>query len=438
MNRKLILIFSFFLFSFIACSHKISLYQKYGVDKIGDSLIISENKLPLDLQFLIETFYPLGVRKFTFENKQFTIAKTVIISNKKNIILEGSEKTKIIFIGKGPLFEIHGSNNIHFRNLFLHSTNTNNLAGQFCFETSKQNPTENIKIEHCVFSERNSSSGFNNILYVFPHSDFVNFNNNTINCLLGSDSGNGYGVLSVNAKKGKYKYNTIYGRTDHGRHAFYLSAGASENIVENNIIYNIPVSAISLAAKSDQMPTMKNTIKSNIILGGATKFTNIGLITLFGNVHENIVSDNSLSSSNSYGIMLNATFGNGKERASKNILRGNSFKNIARAGIFVGGVKDTKIICNEFSSFSERDSLVYPAISVTMDINGNYGSDNITIEKNKTFYNKYGKNSVDVTSSKKHSSNITIRNNKFETLSKGKISLPKGYKVLKERSEKKD
>lgn len=395
-------------------SNKVKIESKFGQQVSIENDIVKikpvKNRAICNFEEILDFYTKHGLFSYEFTNGDYYFSKPLLI-NEKNIKIKGNVNTEFIYSGTKSMFVLKNADGFSVSHINFKSTNVNPKKEIYCFETLVGTISNNINISNCTFSGTNQSSGFNNILYLRNGCKGTIFSSNVINNLLGDESGNGYGVLCTACSDSNFSKNKMYGKVGLGRHAFYLSAGARNNIVENNEMYDISVSAISIAAKGNQQTSQNNIIRNNIFKGGVSKYINCGMLTLFGNVNDNIVKNNTFIDSGSYGIINNATFADGKERSNGTIINKNTFKNIYRASIFLGGVKNVTVKDNSFENISIERKELYAPIVVTSDINLNYGCENISISGNKSLDKS---KIVKIAKSKVPSKNIRIKNQRKE------------------------
>jgi parallel beta-helix repeat protein len=196
---------------------------------------------------------------------------------------------------------------------------------------------KNVYIYNCSFSKTNSG------VKLDTGASHWQVCNNYFSDLVGVTSGRGYGILVGAANYNLFHGNTFLGTPTSGRHAVYLSAGASYNIVSDNIADSFPSSAFPIYSKPNQPPCVHNKIQGNLAVNNGNRTTNDAAgIELTGVCQNNTILGNTIVNQGAHGIILSdANQGGGNQ---DNIIDGNTIDNAGWHGIYVKGPSISRII----------------------------------------------------------------------------------------------
>lgn len=200
--------------------------------------------------------------------------------------------------------------------------------------------------------------------------------------IIGSSS-SGYGILFGGDVGGGSSYaiisnNLFYCSGTRGRHAVYLSAGASRNLVTGNTIFGFQLTKIVVFALAAQATCTKNIISNNVSYAGGSGGTN-GCFDVEGNATENVIQGNRSYDYNGYGVLI-SNQSNGATPTSNNQVLDNYIVRAAFNGIRVEGADKTLIKGNSMHEISDASAHTYFGIQLVQQ-NGTATS-NTTIADN--------------------------------------------------------
>jgi Right handed beta helix region len=324
------------------------------------------------------------------EDKSYFLNKTTIIQ-KSNFKIIGKKNSIILCENQTlPAIILKDCNNLTFSNIcFKGNYSLENIVNTYLIKTDYDSQNQNITFNDCTFEGVNKGKGFSSIFLIDKGSDHFTFKNNLFKDTKGFKSGQGYNVIISESKNHVIENNVFTGDSIGGRHGVYICCGSSGNIIRNNTFSGFHFAAITIGAYEHQKACTNNSIIGNILNNdNIEKGIFEGQISVFGNTQNNVIEKNTINGSNSYGILLNAYFGDGKD--SNKIVRGtkiidNELKNIYKSGIVNAGCKNTLISGNKLTNISTISRNVYSGIWIGDDQNYKIISQNVTVEKNKYF-----------------------------------------------------
>jgi hypothetical protein len=196
---------------------------------------------------------------------------------------------------------------------------------------------------------------------------------NEFDGLIGDISGTGYGVLCAEtASRNIVHGNLFIGSAGNGRHAVYISVGATHNRVSDNIVISFNHSAFVCRAEAAQAGVYHNVISGNTIEGGGTLATaEDSGINIGGKASFNVVENNLIRDFQNDSISVNDQGHGGL--TIDNIIRSNSIFNSAYCGITIIGAKRTLIVGNNIRNSSTSSAGVYA--DVVCHSTGTFGSE---------------------------------------------------------------
>lgn len=228
-----------------------------------------------------------------------------------------------------------GGDSVSIRAITFHGVAVDGTTTQYAIFSAGGTQASKVSVTECVFTGADNGHAFNNAIKIDANCLAWNVSANRFLQMAGNDgnTGAGYGVICGATSKSIITKNWFYGSAFGGRHAVYLSAGASENIVSFNEIDGMRSSSINVYATTLQPACAKNLITKNIIKNEVTGQSGSGGIGVQGNVTENVVEGNTITDCTSPAIQINA-FTYNPCLAVGNTVRGNK---IARCGTDAGG-----------------------------------------------------------------------------------------------------
>jgi parallel beta-helix repeat protein len=181
--------------------------------------------------------------------------------------------------------------------------------------------------------------------------------------LLGVTDGTGYGVLMGQATGNIVSGNSFLGSRGQGRHAVYISAGATANLLASNEVDNFAEAAFPVNTYEWQPPSQFNHIAGNVIRNTPTSSTTgSAAIELYGRTSHNSVVGNLIVSPSVHGIILEDGGRGGTNEG--NSVRDNKVYQAGQAGIFLEGAKDADISGNTVFNASQSSPGTYSGIRV--------------------------------------------------------------------------
>jgi hypothetical protein len=220
-------------------------------------------------------------------------------------------------------------------------------------------------VKDCIFSGPDATTGFN-VGIIATTCDNVQVSGCLFNTLVGTTSGNGYGIqLNTDCLYGRITDNTFdmaISGSDSGRHAVYLSAGTSYTTVRGNKIDDCLDEAISVFSTTEAGNNFQVglVITENIIKSCGNK--GIGLT---GQVRGAVVSNNQIIDNDSDTKAAIEVEGNATNTPTHNIITSNYMETIDNIGVKILGGDDNLIANNIVKGFSLGTADTYAAIHLT-------------------------------------------------------------------------
>jgi len=211
-------------------------------------------------------------------------------------------------------------------------------------------------------------TGTNNGIGLTDGTDWI-IARNHFEGLVGTASGDGYGVLSPDASaRNQVIHNIFIGAAGEGRHAVYFSVGATDCVAAHNTIKNFNFEGIVCGASSAQAGLFRNLIYDNSVFGGGTVGTaESGGILVRGKSEDCVVSANLVQNFDNCGIIVD--HGGQGQLNKRTIVSGNVVELCSLIGIQVIGAQDCTTIGNTVSNNSQDSPGSHAGIQV-----GNSGS----------------------------------------------------------------
>lgn len=255
-----------------------------------------------------------------------------------------------------------GASASHFSNFQIQGAATSETTSQFAIFTEAASIPTHITLDHLLISGANATTGCNNGIKLDTNADDWVIHHNRFERLIGATDGHGYGVLVGAALRNQIAWNHFAGSTGQGRHAVYLSGGASYNVITHNSVDNFAEEALTISTYKGQPASQYNQIIGNTIHQGGQLTTDSGAIGVYGVSSYNRIANNTVVGYRGEGIIITDAGQDG--RCMGNEVTGNTIRNVARVGILIKGAKDTIVESNKVFHASQSDHGAYAGILV--------------------------------------------------------------------------
>ena len=234
--------------------------------------------------------------------------------------------------------------------------------GWYAIMTAAGSPPTDVTVSNLLISGRDALTGCNNGIKLNAGSDRWVICNNQFERLTGTADGSGYGIL-LESHHNVIKDNIFRGRRDtHGRHAVYLSSGASFNIVADNMTDMFNEEGITIYSKREHPPCRNNSIVNNLINGGGRLTVDSGGIGVYGNAINNHIEGNTVRDYDGYGIVVSDASQGGICIGTE--VLGNAVRNAGTIGIVIVGAKQTNVQSNTVFRASRSEPGQHSGIDV--------------------------------------------------------------------------
>jgi len=190
-------------------------------------------------------------------------------------------------------------------------------------------------VDHVLFSGPDATHGFNNAIKISTDCDDWQVSDCIFERLIGTHSGYGYGVLVGPCSGGIFSNSRFIGAVGQGRHAVYLSAGASQHLVCDNIVTDFAEAAFPINTYAWQGASAHNRIVGNTVIDGGSLTADAAAIGIYGKSQYNVIEGNLIVGQHASGIIV-SDFGSGG-LCIGNVVRGNTIIDVDRLGIAVMG-----------------------------------------------------------------------------------------------------
>lgn len=221
-------------------------------------------------------------------------------------------------------------------------------------------------IDHVTFSGTTGSNGCNIQIHSDSTSSGNTISHNTLTQAIGTIN-TGYGVLLETSANNVVKFNSSIQSATQGRHHIYLSAGASANLVTNNVLNSGADDQIDIYALDTQRTCQYNTIQNNTLHGAGSNVGGEAAIHLAQNVTHNTISNNTIWNSTISGIEVEASATLGQSHADANYIQANQIYFAGEFGIEILGSSSNIIQDNTIYESSQNSTNGYPGIEVSSD-----------------------------------------------------------------------
>ena len=310
------------------------------------------------------------------------------------------------------LFTVSGDNVI-IRSLRLNGASSSEANGTYAVLTATASPAVNLTVDSVYITGASSGVGFNNGVKF----DGSCHGGKVINCkierLYGTAAGYGYGVLMGAANGCIISNNQFYGAASRGRHAVYLSSGASYSEVTNNYIESFVFQGINQNSSGASPVATANLIANNILrtcVSGNNATS--GSIGTYGHSLGLVIANNQIYTSGGSGIALDVS---GETDCYFTTVTGNMILSSYYAGIDVLGAQGAEIVGNFINESSKSASGSYGNIRIVRDATTVVGATNILVSGNHCSGSSFARSAVTVNSSAPAPTGIKLQGNHFST-----------------------
>jgi len=303
----------------------------------------------------------------------YNINKSVIVKMKKNVQIFGLGTVNLVSGDqkKTGIFSISASTGVLISNItFIGTAAKPDCQNTGIFFGSKDN--DYVGVFDCKFTDKDGA-GLNIGINAQNGSSHFIASGCTFNNLVGTTSGNGYGILVAYTTDSKICNNVFTGSSGNGRHAVYLSAGDENILVIGNTMSGFNSASIMFNCYTYQPENKNNIIKNNTITGGPDPSNRVGQITVFGKCWNNIIDSNKLNGSKQMGIFVSGN--SGPKFDAANVGRGakimnNTIENSGTYGIAISGANNVDLINNKIDNAGSNDDRGngYTAIYISSNI----------------------------------------------------------------------
>lgn len=187
--------------------------------------------------------------------------------------------------------------------------------------------------------------------------------------LIGTASGRGYGFLAGGGGFHEIHDNVFHGSTGKGRHAVYLSGGASDCLVEDNFAENMQSSCYAMYSKDlpSQQPCKRNVLRRNWAIGAdVLAETDAGGIEMTGKTEDCVIEYNRVINCHSIGMIIKALPGT---KSTGHRVRGNMIHGSGLIGLILMGTRNVSLIENDVRDSSQTTHGVSPGIRLQCTVN---------------------------------------------------------------------
>jgi parallel beta-helix repeat protein len=279
-----------------------------------------------------------------------------IVITQPNVVIRGKGRGTVIEASASSfdLFEVRAAN-VHFDRVAFYGRAASGATSQWAIYTAAAYASIGLKATHCYFGGSTSSLRLNNVIKYDTSWNYGEVSSCVIDEMQGT-SNVGYGVLAGAVTGLKCHHNTALAASGRGRHAFYLSAGATYCEVDHNISVGFGDEHITMSALNSQTANYGNVFSHNICVGGGTNATT-GAISIFGKSQANKIIGNVIYAPGQMGIFIS-----GRDNAATdttcldNEVSGNTVMYAGTRGIELSGSTRSKLINNTVYDGSQNSA----------------------------------------------------------------------------------
>lgn len=228
------------------------------------------------------------------------------------------------------------------------------------------NITSNLVVVNNVsFNGSVAAQGWTNAVKFNDGSNYGLVTNCKFERLYGHTAGHGYGVLCGQGNGHVITENTFLGSVGRGRHAVYISSGASDCYVAGNLIKDFNREGISQDALASQPPCARNRYIGNTLINNCQD-DNVtsGAIGIYRRSLDCIIQGNTIQNSGERGITVDVT---GANDSVNTIISGNNISYSGGVGIAVTSTNGTIIEGNIVNDSGQKATGTYPNIHILND-----------------------------------------------------------------------
>ena len=370
--------------------------KSYGA--VGDGVTNDTTAIANAIATGKSVFFPKGTYLTGLQTIS-TVGQMIFGEGQGSVILASTATTN--------LFNVTASY-VTFQDLRMNGAATSAANTTFAIFTATATPAGFLTVQRVLFSGNSASTGFNNAIKFDNNCD----NGTVIDCtferLWGTASGYGYGVLCA-GDKSVISYNWFEATANRGRHAIYITSGASDCVVNGNFATGFYYEAITQFATAS--PCYRNVYTSNVVTAsaGVGAFP-IGSMGIYGKSGNAIIANNIVAGSGACGIVLDGT-GSGGD-LQNTIISGNHISASGLIGLEVMGATAGEIIGNKIYESSTASAGTYSNIRLVSD--GTTGTSGFLVSGNHSAGPTYSRSAFQLNSTAPTPSNLTITGNKFE------------------------
>jgi hypothetical protein len=255
-------------------------------------------------------------------------------------------------------------NYCEFRDLSLYGAANDDATTQFGIFTAAANPAVGLKVFDVYFGGASASSRLNSGIKFDTDSHNGWVERCVFDEMQGDISGTGYGVLAGSVLTLHVSRSRFYAASGRGRHAVYLSAGASWCQVVHNYSLDMGEEHFTINANDTQPACEHNLIAFNDCRGGVPD-ASTGAISVWGNANRNAVRGNHINAPGEKGIVVQVRDGNSTDCDSlDNVVEDNQVIDADTIGIDIMGATRTKVQGNLVHGASTASSGTSAAIRI--------------------------------------------------------------------------
>lgn len=270
-----------------------------------------------------------------------------------------------------------GAQQVRIADLQIQGAAIDESTGQFGVHSPMSARASQVTIEGVLLGGTNGTTGLNNGIKNDTGSQW-RITGCTFTNLIGTSSGHGYGVLLGTTDSVVVERCFFFGAPGQGRHAVYLSGGATRTIVADNVVSSFNEAAFPISSYTGQPPNEYNRIQGNTILQGGQGSGDSGAIEIYGISSYNEVVGNTISGFNGNGIII--TDGGQGGQNKRNKIVANSVEFCAWVGIYVKGASETSVLDNIVHDCSQAGIEIYSGLRVE-----SWGSAPLTTARDNRF-----------------------------------------------------
>lgn len=306
------------------------------------------------------------------------------------------------------LFTVQASY-VTFTDLRMNGASTSDATISYAIFTDQANPALFLTAERLLITGASAPFGFNDGIKLDNGCTYSNIINCHFDRLWGAISGTGYGVLCA-GNRAKIISCNFFGSSGRGRHAVYITAGASDCIVSENSVDGFDFDGITQYAIGAQSSCDRNIYSSNIVTncvsgGNVTS----GAIGIFGYTDSALIIGNTITGSSAKGIVVDGT---GVITNKNTVITGNIVNYSALIGIDLIACVGGAITCNKVFESSTTSAGTYSNIRLVSD--GTTATSDIIVTGNHSAGATYARSAFQLNSTAPTPSNVAAYGNQFD------------------------